>query len=81
MRSVGLKKRYMTNGKKINFEVGSIWYDSAAMQEYVILEIDEEDFITLLWLDTNASQMHVPKYYCEDDRFIRMISSLELELL
>jgi hypothetical protein len=51
------------------------------MQEYVILEIDEEDFITLLWLDTNASQMHVPKYYCEDDRFIRMISSLELELL
>lgn len=70
----------MINGKKKNFEIATVWFDPVAIQEYVILEVDDQRFITLLWLSSNLI-MTVPDYYCKSDDFIRKMSSLEMELL
>lgn len=70
----------MKNGIRKNFEVGDIWYDNQATESYLILEY-EDNFITILWLNCNNTSMSVPDYYCNEDIFVRKISSLEMELL
>jgi hypothetical protein len=70
----------MKSGEKKNFEVGDIWFDDQASECYLILHY-EDRFITIKWLNVYGSEMSVPDYYCNGDKFIRKISSLEKELL
>jgi hypothetical protein len=77
---VELKKKFMKNGEKKNFEVGDIWFDDSADAHYLILDY-RDGIISIKWLDLEANEMPVNECYCYEDEFIRKISSLEKELL
>jgi hypothetical protein len=65
------------NPKKI--VVGSVWKDAWLLGDYVVTKVTWHK-VTGIFLD-NGQEFTVYKKHCAEDRFVRHISQLEMELL
>lgn len=86
--SAELRKKIMKNGNKTSgtHKFGEVWYDPLLAEFYVVVskrKINKTIYIQWIGPDWSYStpRIEVTLNCCDDDRFIRLMSSLERELL
>jgi len=85
--SVELRKKIMKDGKKSNDvspKFGEVWYDPMLGESYVVISKRMRNSVIFIrWMSTvwDGDDIEVHIASCEQDRFVRKLSSLEKELL